>query len=107
MARRLLDEEERECTFRPKVNSNYKAKVKDDAPRTREERLQKLSKDRAATLKKVEALRIEAERREASECTFRPKTLEGRNRELIRRMLNDNATSVDDSLLYAVNGFSA
>lgn len=77
MARRLLDEEERECTFRPKVNSNYKAKVKDDAPRTREERLQKLSKDRAATLKKVEALRIEAERREASECTFRPKINRG------------------------------
>lgn len=64
------EKEEREmaeCTFKPRINRNYRASASSEAPEIR------LQQEGERRRKELEKLRINKERAEIEECTFQPK----------------------------------
>ena len=62
---------DKECTFKPKINTSYKSKRQRSKG---QKRFEELSRSRLITLEKREKQKYEKMMKEKKECTFRPKT---------------------------------
>ena len=67
----VLSRNDKECTFKPKINTSYKSKRQRSKGK---KRLEELSRSRLITLEKREKQKYQKMLKESKECTFRPKT---------------------------------
>ena len=67
----MMTSKDKECTFKPKINTSYKSKRQRSKG---QKRFEELSRSRLITLEKREKQKYEKLMKEKKECTFRPKT---------------------------------
>ena len=67
----LMTSKDKDCTFKPKINTSYKSKRQRSKG---QKRFEELSRSRLITLEKREKQKYEKLMKEKKECTFRPKT---------------------------------